>query len=162
MPLSSPDIENDSPLERIEAFLTARELPFDRLVEDELVAEMSGGWCNYRLWMAWDGELGAFSLTASYDMKIPEPHRAAVYPLLARINEHLFLGHFDLSSEDGSVCFRYGQLAGLQGEEMIESLFDLAVAECERFYPVFQTVLWGRQTCDDALSLVLHEPAGTA
>lgn len=167
MAVRLPDLETPlpNPIELAEEVMMHRDLPFDRPLEDELVAELAGHWCNYRLWMSWEESLGALVLTSSYDIKIPEQHRALLYPLVARINENVLLGHFDISSEDGSVCFRYGQLirdARGISLPMLEELIDLAAAECERFYPAFQTVLWGGQNSEDALKLVLFVPAGEA
>ena len=167
MAVRLPDLETPfpNPIELAEEVMMHRDLPFDRPLEDELVAELTGHWCNYRLWMSWEESLGAMVLTSSYDIKIPEQHRALLYPLVARINEHVLLGHFDICSEDGSICFRYGQLVrdsrGIS-QSMLEELIDLAAAECERFYPAFQTVLWGGQSSEDALKLVLFTPAGEA
>lgn len=167
MAVRLPDLEPSlpNPIELAEEVMMHRDLPFDRPLEDELVAELAGHWCNYRLWMSWEESLGALVLTSSYDIKIPEQHRALLYPLVARINEHVLLGHFDISSEDGSVCFRYGQLVrDARGISLplLEELIDITAAECERFYPAFQSVLWGGQNSEDALKLVLFVPAGEA
>ena len=61
-------------------------------------------------------------------------------------NEKLWLGHFDLWSDEGLPVFRHAVLfrdgTGASGE-LIEDLVDIAVSECERFYPAFQFVIWG-------------------
>lgn len=167
MAVRLPDLETPvaHPIELAEEVMTLREMPFDRTLEDELVAELTGHWCNYRLWLSWEESLGALVLTSSYDLKIPEEHRALLYPLVARINEHVLLGHFDISSEDGSICYRYGQLATdakAITQTLLEDLIDIASAECERFYPAFQTVLWGGKNSEYALQLVLRAPEGEA
>ncbi|MBY0355536.1 MAG: YbjN domain-containing protein [Rickettsiales bacterium] len=167
MAIRLPDLETPAfnPIELAEEVMTHREVPFDRPLEDELVAELTGHWCNYRLWLSWEESLGALMLTSSYDIKIPEQHRALLYPLVARINENVLLGHFDISSEDGTVSYRYGQLATDSKaitQTLLEELIDIAAAECERFYPAFQTVLWGGQNSEDALKLVLFVHAGEA
>ena len=153
------------PLEMAELVFVDREWPFDRVQEGEVVAEAEGKWGNLRLWLRWDDISATLHVVSSYEMKIPEGPRARVLPLLARINEQLFLGHFDLSSDDGSLCYRYGQrLFGGDriGEAQIEELLDLATAECERYYPAFQMVLWAGQDARTALQLVLIEPSGHA
>lgn len=167
MAVRLPDLETPAlnPIELAEAVMTHRDVPFDRPLEDELVAELAGHWCNYRLWLSWEESLGALVLTSSYDIKIPEQHRALLYPLVAKINEHVLLGHFDIASEDGSISYRYGQLvtdSKAVTQTLLEDLIDIASAECERFYPAFQTVLWGGQNSEDALKLVLFAPAGEA
>jgi hypothetical protein len=43
-----------------------------------------------------------------------------------------------------------------------ELLVESAIEECERFYPVFQFVLWGGKTPQDALAAALIETQGEA
>ena len=39
---------------------------------------------------------------------------------------------------------------------------DLAVAECERYYPAFQFVIWGGRTAEDAIASSLLDTVGEA
>jgi hypothetical protein len=98
-------------------------------------------------------------------MKIPQSHREKIFPLLAKINEKVLIGHFEICSEDGSVSYRHGQLlrsANAVSAELIAETLDFACAECERFYPAFQSLLWGGQQAEDALQLALWDPVGEA
>ena len=36
--------------------------------------------------------------------------------------------------------------------ESLEDMVDIAITECERFFPAFQFVLWGGKTPQDALA----------
>src|SRR4029077_6224625 len=46
--------------------------------------------------------------------------------------------------------------------EQVEDLVDIAVSECERFYPAFQLVIWGGKSPDDAMTAAIIEPIGEA
>ena len=47
--------------------------------------------------------------------------------------------------------------------ESLEDMVDIAMTECERFYPAFQFVLWGGKTPTDALAnAAMLECAGEA
>jgi hypothetical protein len=46
--------------------------------------------------------------------------------------------------------------------ELIGELMDLAVAECERYYPAFQFVIWGGRTAEDAIASSLFDTVGEA
>lgn len=154
-----------NPLDLVEQLLTDRDLIFDRPVDEELVAEINSHWCNYRIWLTWQPELGALIFSCAYDNKLHESKRKLVYPLLAAINEKMWLGHFDLCSEDGTVTFRHALLLrGASGAtpEQMEDLLDIAVTECDRFYPAFQSVVWGGNSCEEALEIALMETAGEA
>ncbi len=154
-----------NPIEQVEEVLISRELPFDRPLDDEIIAELSSGWCNFRLWLSWEPLCDVFMLTCAYDTKVPEARRDRVYPLLAQINERMVMGHFEISSDDGTLFYRYGQLvkdSKTLSADVVDELIDVANCECERFYPVFQTALWSPQSTDDAIKLALLQPVGEA
>ena len=46
--------------------------------------------------------------------------------------------------------------------EQVEDLVDIAVTECERFYPAFQFVIWGGKTAAEAIAASLLETVGEA
>ena len=96
---------------------------------------------------------------------LPAPRRAALYELLALANERLWIGHFGMESEDGMPLFRHAVLLrGAPGvsAESLEDMVDIAITECERFYPAFQFVLWGGKTPAEALQAAMLECAGEA
>src|SRR3546814_13085402 len=84
--------------------------------------------------------------SSDLDIRVSDEKRATIYETLGLINEQLWLGHFELWSNSGLVLFRNGALLG-SGEtlslEQAQTLIETALDECERFYPVFQFVLWG-------------------
>jgi hypothetical protein len=46
--------------------------------------------------------------------------------------------------------------------EHAEAISEAAIEECERFYPVFQFVLWGGKSPSEAISAALIDTAGEA
>lgn len=154
-----------NPLDLLEDVMGANSWPFDRTGPDELVGEVSGHWCDYRLLFAWADDLMAMQFTCAMDMKVPIERRAEIRELLTLINDRLWLGHFNLCSDDAIPVFRHTVL--LRGgtgasSEQLEDLVDIAVVECERYYPAFQLVIWGGRRPADALLSVMLEPEGTA
>jgi len=162
---SELDVPAKNPLDLAEQLVSDRDWLFDRPVDEELVAEVTGSWCNFRIWFAWQEDLGGLIFSCAYDTKIPEKNRARIFPLLAAVNEKMWLGHFDLGSEDGMVMFRHALLLrGGQGAtaEQLEDLLDIAMVECNRFYPAFQSVLWGGNTVEQAMEIALLDTVGEA
>jgi hypothetical protein len=154
-----------NPLDLIEEIVGANQWPFERAGENELMAEVSGHWCDYRLHFGWVQEIGAMQFTCSYDMKVAERKRDTVYTLLAMINERMWLGHFDLAGGEGLPAYRHAMLLrGGRGAsvEQLEDLVDIALNECERFYPAFQFVLWGGKSPTEAIDAAVIETAGEA
>jgi len=89
----------------------------------------------------------------------------ALFELLALANERLWIGHFGMDPDDGMPLFRHSVLLrGAPGAsaESLEDMIDIAITECERFYPAFQFVLWGGKTPTEALEAAMLECVGEA
>jgi hypothetical protein len=154
-----------NPIDLVEEIVQANEWAHDRASDEEMVVEIAGRWCDYRLLFVWQREVSALHFSCCFEMKVPKPRRGAVFELLAVVNERLWLGHFDLSPRDSSPAFRQGVLLrGASGAcvEQIEDLVDIAVTECERFYPAFQLVVWGGKAAEEALAAAMIDPQGEA
>ncbi len=154
-----------NPLDLLEELVDANEWPFDRPTKAELVIEIAGRWSDYRLFFAWQEEMSAIYLSCRMDMRVPAAKRMGVAELLLAVNEKLWLGHFDLCSDESVPIFRHTLLlrgsSGISAEQL-EDLVDIAASECERFYPAFQFLLWGGHSPKDALSAALLDTAGEA
>src|ERR1700679_1739358 len=125
-----------NPLDLLEDIVTANEWLFDRTGDDELIVELAGRWCHYRMFFVWQREIGALQFTCQFDMKVPDAKRSEVNDLLAMLNNRLWLGHFDLELQQGTPLFRYTVLARndrMPGVEALEDLVEIALTECERF-----------------------------
>ena len=109
--------------------------------------------------------IGVIQLLAFPDIRVVEDKRTVAHEALALINEQLWLGHFELWSNSGTILFRHGMLLGNDAQlplDLAETLIESAIDECERFYPVFQFVLWGGKTPAEALAASLIETRGEA
>jgi hypothetical protein len=154
-----------NPLDLVEQFIIANDWAYDRRSDEELAAEVPGKWCNYSMYFAWREDMNAMHFTCAFDMKVHEAKRQSIHELLAMVNEKLWFGHFGLWAEEGVPMFRHTALLrgtpGLSGEQA-EDMVDIAVAECERFYPAFQFVIWGGKSARDAVDASLLETVGEA
>lgn len=154
-----------NPLDIVEEIVSANEWSFQRSADDELSVEFSGHWCAYHLHFVWSEDLSAMHLSCFMDMKVPKKRFAAVAELLALINTKLWLGSFVLPTEESTPVFRHTiLLRGAQGAsvEQLEDVVDIALTECERFYPAFQFVTWGGKTAHEAIAASLLETVGEA
>ena len=154
-----------NPLDVLEEIVSANEWLFDRANDDELIVELAGRWCHYRMFFVWQKEIGALQFSCQFDMKVPEAKRNDVHDLLAMLNDRMWLGHFNLDVQQGMPLFRYtvltrgGQMPGI---ESLEDLVEIALTECERFYPAFQFVIWGGKRPGEAMAASMIDVAGTA
>jgi hypothetical protein len=154
-----------NPLDVLEQIVAANEWAFERRSEGEMAAEAPGKWCDYGLFFSWAPEISAMHFSCAFDLKVPAGKRDRLFELLALANEKLWIGHFGLESEDGVPVFRHSVLLrGAPGAsaESLEDMVDIAITECERFFPAFQFVLWGGKAPTDALQAAMLDCVGEA
>lgn len=163
--MQSTSIPAANPLDAMEQIIAANDWAFDRRSDSEMAAEAPGKWCDYGLYFSWSREISAMHFTCTFDLKVPAPRRGALFELLALANERLWIGHFGMDSDDGMPLFRHAMLLrGAQGAsaESLEDMVDIAITECERFYPAFQFVLWGGKSPAEAMAAAMLECVGEA
>lgn len=154
-----------NPLDIVEEIVNANEWAFDRASSEEMLVEVAGRWCTYRMFFFWQHEISAMQFSCQYDMHVPPNRLAAVYELLAIINERLWLGHVDVDADEQVPMFRQTiLLRGAQSAsvEQMEDLVDIALTECERLYPAFQFVIWGGKSARDAVAAAILDTVAEA
>jgi hypothetical protein len=163
--LTATKDRSTNPLDVMEQIVASNDWAFDRRNDSEMAAEAPGKWCDYGLYFSWSQEISAMHFTCAFDLKVPEKRRGALYELLALANEKLWIGHFGMDSDDGMPVFRHSVLlrgAAGASSESLEDMMDIAITECERFFPAFQFVLWGGKTPADAMQAAMLECMGEA
>ena len=98
------------------------------------------------------------------DIKVGPEKRAAIYESIGLINEQLWLGHFDLWTQEGLVMFRHGLLlnGALVTPRQCEALLKAALESCERYYQAFQFVVWAGKESREALVSTMFQTEGQA
>lgn len=154
-----------NPLDIIEEIVVANEWLFERNNSDELIVELSGRWCHYRLFFVWQREISALQFSCQFDLKVPPTRKAVVHELLAVMNGKMWLGHFEICPDDNTPMFRHTLLmrgARAGAVETLEDMVEIALTESERFYPAFQFVIWGGKQPAEALNSAMIETVGCA
>lgn len=158
--------DDGAPIEVLEAYFEARGWTCERSGDGEIIASAPGSWTQYELRGVWRPDDQVLQFLAFPDVKVAADKKAAIYETLGLVNEQLWLGHFELWSNSGLIVFRYAALMDSGDEalsfEQAEAISEAALEECERFYPVFQFVLWGGKSPSEAISAALIETAGEA
>ena len=159
------EVEEDAaPLEMLLALFKARGWPCEVNAE-EICGEIQGSWAKYQLRGIWRGDDRVLQILCLPDVRISVEKAAAAQELVALANEQMWLGHFDIWSNGGVLLYRNGTLLGvdgLLGLDQAQSLVEIAVEECDRFYPAFQFVLWGDKPPREALKAAMVDAAGEA
>ncbi len=157
--------DDGAPIEVLEAYFEARGWACERAGDGEIIASANGSWAQYELRGVWRQDDQVLQFLAFPDIKVGPEKREAIYEALSLINEQLWLGHFEHWSGSGLLVFRHAALIG-EGDglsfEQAEAIAEAAMEECERFYPVFQFVLWGGKSPSEAISAALIDTVGEA
>jgi hypothetical protein len=137
----------------------------ERAQDGDMQFGFKGQWCEAVGYFSWREELPAMLFTVSYNITAEDERRGDAAQLIAMINENLWLGHFDLWADDGSIVFRHalpmiGRSEIAPGE--IQSLLAAAMDAADRFWPAFDFLLKGGQTPEEAAFAALFETAGEA
>ena len=103
-------------------------------------------------------------IACAFDFKVPENRLGEVYRLIAQINEQLWLGHFDLWTQEGLIMFRQGLMlnGAIATAAQCEALLRAALEACERYYQSFQFVVWAGRESREALASTMFETQGQA
>ena len=126
------EIRTYNPLDIVERLATSRDWAFDRH-DDEVTLVVSGDWAEYQLSFTWMGDIEAMHLACAFDLKGPSLRRSEIVELIAKVNEQLWVGHFDFWEKDGLIMFRQALiLAGgsSASDDQCEALLGTAVQAC--------------------------------
>ena len=161
------EIENltTNPIDIVEDVIYQKKWNFSRAADHELVAEISSHWCQYRLYFSWAENIKAMSFTVTFDLKFPQTKLNRAYELLGLINEKLWIGHFDITKNNGIPAYRHTVLSFSDNDllhKKLEDLVDIAIYECEKYYPSFQQVLFDELPPQDAIKFSNFDFIGRA
>jgi hypothetical protein len=153
------------PIDMLERTVEDNGWAFERSGRDELNLSVAGKWSDHHFSFTWRDDLKSLHLSSTFDMRVTDSvRRQNVADLLMYVNARLWIGHFDLWHEDGTVVFRHAMIfpGADASAAQCEALLNLALEACEHYYPAFQYVLWGGKTAEEAVSAAVLECAGRA
>ncbi len=165
--LSVSELTEDqaNPLDSLELLISENEWPYERMGNEEIVAGISGQWCDFHLRYIWLAERNILQAVAQIDLRVLGKKRAEVLELITLINDRIELGHFGVWEEDNTAIFRHSFVLPTNGADLIAAC-DLVtktiLVELDRYYPVFQFVIWGGKSADEAIEAAMLETVGTA
>lgn len=159
-------LESHDPIDIVEAVIGSDDrFSSERIEDGDLSFSARGAWGEVSGFFSWREELPAILLTVSFDLSAPKARFNDAARLVALINENLWLGHFDLWAEDGSIVYRHavpmigrGELAPGEVQALLAASMDAA----DRFYPAFNFLIWAGKTPEEAVQAAMFETVGEA
>ncbi len=151
-----------NPLDHVEEVLNRHNWAFNRVNAEELIVQVTGKGCDYRLFFIWEEDMSAIQFCCQYSLKIPTENFKMAAKSLMELNANLWLGHFDLPAKTGVPSFRYAAFCQEETTtpDKISNMIDVALAQCERFFPAFNVLSKTTATDEGSLSLALMETRG--
>lgn len=152
------------PIDLFERIATGHDWTWDRAMPDELTLVIPGTWTQYHVSLNWRPDMAALHMACAFDFKCPPNRVKETYRLVGQINEQLWLGHFDVWTEEGLVMYRHA--LPLNGTTAVpaqcEAMLHAALDACERYFQAFQFVVWAGKPSREALASVMFETEGQA
>jgi hypothetical protein len=160
----TPDF-SDKALDVVEQTLLAADWACERSEEGMIHCASLTKWGEFGGMFAWRDEPASLNFSLTLDLRAPTAKYAAISDLLRRINERLWLGHFDYWNEEGVAVFRHtipmlDRIAPDAGE--IAAVLAAALDAADQFLPAFNFVVWAGKSAEEAVAAVVFETAGEA
>ena len=155
-----------NPLDVLEQIISSNEWVFERRSDGEMAAEAPGKWCDYGLFFSWSPEISAMHFSCAFDMKVPpedppQAVRAAGHRQREAVDRPFRPGVRRTACRSSVIpCCCAAPPA--PRPKSLEDMVDIAITECERFFPAFQFVLWGGKAPGDALQAAMLDCVGEA
>jgi hypothetical protein len=160
----TPDF-SDRALDVVEQTLLAADWACERSEEGMIHCASQTKWGEFGGMFAWRAEPASLTFSLTLDLRAPNAKQSSISDLLRRINERLWLGHFDYWSEEGVAVFRHtipmlDRLAPDPGE--IAAVLAASLDAADQFLPAFNFVVWAGKSAEEAVAAVVFETAGEA
>ena len=162
---STRAVDDCAPMDMLARLFEARGWPFAFESDDEVGVQVQGSWGSYQLRAIWRREDRVLQVLCLPEIRVSEARVPALHELIGRINEQVWLGHFELWSQGRILLYRHAMLLGDDGLLSLaqaQALVEAAIEDCDRFYPAFQFALWGDKSPREALDAALIDAAGEA
>ena len=154
-----------NPLDNIEDILNANDWSFNRMGDNELTVNLAGKFCNYRLIFLWQADMSALQFSVQYEIAIHPLNLSKAGKVLMTINENTWMGHFEVCADTCIPSYRYTTLLNpenKQSYDALESIVDIALAQCETNYAAFSLLTDQNAANDETLPLALMQTQGAS
>lgn len=153
------------PLDIVEQVVSSEDYSYERTSDGEVHFTAPGERLSHQIWFAWSEAIETLHICVGLETRVPISDRIKACELVALLNERLWLGHFDIWSEDGAVVYRNAiALPGGATPDpgQIAALIAAAIEAGERFYPAYNYMVWAGKSPQEAVSAAMFETAGEA
>lgn len=154
------------PIDTVEAVITSDDrFNSERAEDGDIHFSFKSAWGESAGYFSFREELPALLFTLGFDLQAPKSRHAEAAKLAARINENLWLGHFDVWADDGTIIFRHA-MPMIGRDEIsvgeVQAMLAAALDAAERFQPAFHFLILAGMPAVDAAQAAMFETCGEA
>jgi len=155
-----------NPLDMVEELAASKGWAYTRHDGELITVIVKDEKNEFEICMEWQDEFTALLFACSLPMEIKEAQYEIAVRTLEQINQNIWMGHFDLSNKGVHPTYRYTLLCRMIPPgivaDIVNDIFEIATAECARFYSTFQLVQAGDVRLRDNLHAAVFETVGEA
>lgn len=161
------DIEETiDPMDTVEAVIASDDrFNAERGEDGDVHFTFKAAWGETAGYFSHRRELPALLFTLGFEIQAPKSRLTEAQRLAARINENLWLGHFDVWSDDGTIIFRHA-MPMIGRDEIsvgeVQAMLAAALDAAERFQPAFSFLVLAGLNAEEAAETALFETVGEA
>jgi hypothetical protein len=158
--------DSSDPMETVEMVISSDDrFSTERAEDGDVHFSFKSAWGETSGYFSYRAELPALLFTLGFDTQAPVSRRTEAMKLAARINENLWLGHFDVWADDGTIIFRHAM--PMIGRDMIsigeiQAMLAAALDAADRFQPAFNFLILADLPAEQAAEAALFETCGEA
>ncbi len=159
------DAFGENPLDIVEMLAGQNEWPYERANDEEITVAVSGEWCDFHIRYFWVAEEKLLQAAGMLDVRVPDGKKALILETINLVNERLAMGHFAIWTDDNTLIFRHSNMVSSEHDvtaNTCEKITSAILAESNKYYPVFQFVLWAGKSPDEAIQSALLDTVGEA
>ena len=152
----------DDPLDNVELAASIQNWTYDRS-ENEVSIIANGKHNNYQLSVSLRNDSQGLDVVCGFDLRFNEKNKFQILKLVSSINAQIWLGHFDVWTNELKLLFRYNLLLSggvLPTTSQCQSLFKHIMDTADKYYPSFQYVIWGGNKADEAITNAIFTTIG--
>ncbi len=142
-----------------------KKLSFSRLDDNEIFISSRGKIKEYNISVILKPDYDMIYFSCDLGLNVPEEKYIAITDALVKVNERIWLGHFDFISTERilvySLTIPYVS-SFLADEEIVDSTLQLIIDECDRFYDYFYMVIANEKLSELSVGTLFLESAGEA
>lgn len=149
-------------IDTIENALKKQDYKYSRLEESELDVSIPP---NYNLTILLRNDYNILHFSNDLNIICPEDRLAVAEDSIIKVNERIWLGHFDLLSMDNRIVFSFSLPFAdtiVLDEDYIEDILFMILDESDRFYHYFKMILSDKQIPNFSIGTLFKTAIGEA